>query len=194
MTSRPPPLQLNNFPSFAAAPAIPPSPRKLRKFQSHQTLNSGSSFGFFAQQRSTPSQSGTVARIRDSAAPKEQPQNQNAPGESSTARPRPLRPRARSNSDAGSWTSKASDLAPSTIAATTTDARPRRPPRKTGSSGFAIKRSNLDNLLREGPADGKLLEALQELRLLVLSTRVDADGDGMVRLPSGPCVYGLILL
>ncbi|KAL1970482.1 hypothetical protein VTN77DRAFT_4126 [Rasamsonia byssochlamydoides] len=57
--------------------------------------------------------------------------------------------------------------------------RSRRPPRKTGSSGFPLKRSNLENLLREGPEEGKVLEALQELRLLVLSSRVDADGDGM---------------
>ncbi|KKK18003.1 hypothetical protein AOCH_006407 [Aspergillus ochraceoroseus] len=44
-------------------------------------------------------------------------------------------------------------------------------------------RSNSDassqTLLRDGPQQGNVQEALQELRYLVLSTRVEADGDGM---------------
>ncbi|KAL4907509.1 hypothetical protein BDW74DRAFT_149320 [Aspergillus multicolor] len=72
--------------------------------------------------------------------------------------------RARSNSDASSRES------PKLTA--------RRPGRKTGS-GFGLKRSLLEVLLRDGPQQGNVQEALQELRYLVLSTRVEADGDGM---------------
>lgn len=38
----------------------------------------------------------------------------------------------------------------------------------------------LESLLRDGPQNGKTAESLQELKYLVLSSRVDADGDGMV--------------
>lgn len=55
----------------------------------------------------------------------------------------------------------------------------KRPARKTGSS-VGVKRSGLETLLREGPPNGDILEGLQELRYLILSTRVDADHDGMV--------------
>lgn len=180
MTSRPPSQPNNpNPPPFAG-----PSPRRLRKYQSHQALSSNYSSSSSSQQHPTLTPNGAV-RARDSiSAPNEQLQNSNnnAPGESSASRPR-LR-RVRSNSDAGS--TKSSTVAPSTVSTTTTATattatKPRRPPRKTGSSGFPIKRSNLETLLREGPAEGKIAEALQELRLLVLSTRVDADSDGMVR-------------
>lgn len=44
-----------------------------------------------------------------------------------------------------------------------------------------MKRSLLESLIRDGPQNGKTREALQELKYLVLSYRVDADGDGMVR-------------
>lgn len=54
-----------------------------------------------------------------------------------------------------------------------------RSARKTGS-GVGVKRSILESLLRDGPQHGDAAEGLQELRYLVLSTRVDADGDGMV--------------
>lgn len=73
--------------------------------------------------------------------------------------------RARSNSDASSRD-------PPKLTA-------RRPGRKTGS-GIGLKRSLLESLLRDGPQQGNVQEALQELRYLVLSTRVEADGDGMV--------------
>ncbi|KAL6230437.1 hypothetical protein BDW75DRAFT_72583 [Aspergillus navahoensis] len=72
--------------------------------------------------------------------------------------------RARSNSDASSRD-------PPKIST-------RRPGRKTGS-GVGLKRSLLESLLRDGPPQGDIQEALQELRYLVLSTRVEADGDGM---------------
>ncbi|KAL2808157.1 rab-GTPase-TBC domain-containing protein [Aspergillus granulosus] len=73
--------------------------------------------------------------------------------------------RARSNSDASSRDAPAIPTV-------------RRPGRKTGS-GFGVKRSLLETLLRDGPQQGNIQEALQELRYLVLSTRVEADGDGM---------------
>lgn len=77
--------------------------------------------------------------------------------------------RPRSNSDAA--TREATLTAPTTTQ--------RRPARKTGS-GVGIKRSFLENLVRDGPQHGNTKEALQELKYLVLSTGVDADGDGMV--------------
>lgn len=38
----------------------------------------------------------------------------------------------------------------------------------------------MESYLRDGPLDGNLAEGMQELRYLVLSTRVEADVDGMV--------------
>ncbi|KAE8145833.1 rab-GTPase-TBC domain-containing protein [Aspergillus avenaceus] len=73
--------------------------------------------------------------------------------------------RARSNSDASS-------REPPTVGTQ------RRTARKTGS-GFGIKRSSLEVSLRDGPHQGNVREGLQELRYLILSTRVEADGDGM---------------
>jgi cell cycle arrest protein BUB2 len=166
-----PTFQVSNLPSFAAASPTPHSPRKLRKFQSHQTLTSTSYSAFSQQPSLAPAQNGTTNRSRDSASTEpskdaHQQLGQNEP----SARTKTAR-RGRSNSDAAS----------SLVTPTTTAPRPRRPARKTGSSGFSIRRSGLEALLRDGPTDGKLPEALQELRLLVLSSRVDADGDGMVR-------------
>lgn len=46
-------------------------------------------------------------------------------------------------------------------------------------SGFGVRRSVLESLLRDGPQNGDVTGGLQELRYLTLSTRVDADGDGM---------------
>lgn len=66
----------------------------------------------------------------------------------------------------------------------------RRPARKTGS-GVGIKRSFLENLVRDGPQHGNTKEALQELKYLVLSTGVDADGDGMVSVNS--CCNGYMI-
>lgn len=63
----------------------------------------------------------------------------------------------------------------------------KRPPRR---SGFGLRRSVLENLLRDGPQNGDLVGGLQELRYLVLSTRVDADADGMVC----GCILSLCLL
>ncbi|KAL4884325.1 rab-GTPase-TBC domain-containing protein [Aspergillus karnatakaensis] len=135
-----------------AALAGSPSPRTmrgLRKIQSHQHLSSG------------PALSSQLSSARSSAGPDElsKPAQLDSPVRLRTHR------RARSNSDASS---RDAPILPTQ----------RRPGRKTGS-GFGVKRSHLETLLRDGPQHGNLQEALQELRYLVLSTRVEADGDGM---------------
>lgn len=66
-----------------------------------------------------------------------------------------------------------------TTTATTRAPTQRRPARKTGS-GFGVKRSVLESFLRDGPPNGNVVDSLRELRYLVLSTRVEADVDGMV--------------
>ncbi|KAL4866848.1 hypothetical protein BDV12DRAFT_130139 [Aspergillus spectabilis] len=135
-----------------AALAGYPSPRTmrgLRKIQSHHNLSSG------------PALSSQVSSARSSAGPDElsKPAQLDSPVRLRTHR------RARSNSDASSRD----------VPQLPTQ---RRPGRKTGS-GFGVKRSLLETLLRDGPQHGNVQEALQELRYLVLSTRVEADGDGM---------------
>lgn len=137
-----------------AALAGSPSPRtmrSLRKIQSHNNLSSG------------PPLSSQASSARSSAGPDElsRPSQLESPVRLRTHR------RARSNSDASSR------------GAPTIPAQ-RRPGRKTGS-GFGVKKSHLETLLRDGPQQGSLQETLQELRYLVLSTGVEADVDGMVQ-------------
>lgn len=152
--------------AFVVPAVAPPSPRKLRKYQSHQSLTS-SAFSSFGQPLSAVTSAGGEGKTR----PREVPGTQDAQTEP-TARPRT---RARSNSESGP------SHAPSL---TTGSVKAKRPARKTDSSGYLIRKSGLDALLREGPVDGKFLEKLQELRLMVLSNQVDADSDGMVCTPS----------
>ncbi|KAJ5156963.1 uncharacterized protein N7482_008063 [Penicillium canariense] len=134
------------------APSSPRTMRTLRKIQSHQVLTSSSAL--IAQtQSSYPS----GARAVDGS----------TAAQPSAAIRAPTR-RPRSNSDATTR-----EVTPAAPAPTQ-----RRPARKTGS-GVGIKRSLLENLVRDGPQNGDTHEALQELKYLVLSTRVDADGDGM---------------
>lgn len=163
-----PSLVNTKLPTFAVPPASPQSPRKLRKFQSHQSLTS-TAFSSFGQPLPTPTttaaaSNGNGNRQRDVAG------NGATTDIQSDTNVRP-RTRGRSNSDSGS--SNPTPLMTGTV-------RTKRPARKTDSSGYFIKRSGLDALLRDGPADGRLLETLQEMRLMVLSNRVDADSDGMV--------------
>ncbi|KAH8700660.1 putative mitotic check point protein [Talaromyces proteolyticus] len=165
MTSSRPSIVNTSLSTFAPPPASPQSPRKLRKFQSHQTLTS-TSFSTFGQ---PPATQGVPARQRGAlanAAPHDTPSD----AQLDSAGRHHSRQRARSNSDTGS--SLATPLV-------TAPPKARRPARKTGSSGYFLKRSGLETFLRDGPADGKLLETLQELRLMVLSNKVDADSDGM---------------
>lgn len=162
-----PSLVNTKLPTFAVPPTSPQSPRKLRKFQSHQSLTS-TAFSSFGQPLPTTTTgaaiNGNGNRQRDVAG------NGATKDIQSDTNVRP-RTRGRSNSESGS--SNPTPLTTGTV-------RTKRPARKTDSSGYFLKRSGLDALLRDGPADGKLLETLQELRLMVLSNRVDADSDGMV--------------
>lgn len=139
-----------------------PSPRTmrtLRKIQSHQVLSSSTSGSHAPDSRHSNAR--TSAGSEDF---------------SLTDSPRSVRThrRARSNSDAGSREAAAKQTL-------------KRPARKTGS-GFGIKRSVLETVLRDGPQSGNTLEGLEELRYLVLSTRVEADADGMV------CPKGIYLM
>lgn len=136
-------------------PASPRTMRTLRKIQSHQVLTT-SNAPIAQAQSSRPS--GTRADPATTAAPA------GTPTRSQSHR------RPRSNSDAAAREAAFAAAAPAQ----------RRPARKNGS-GVGVKRSLLENLLRDGPQNGKTREALQELKYLVLSYRVDADGDGMVR-------------
>lgn len=156
------PVLTPNMSSIPPQPGGPPSQpvRTVRKIQSHQTLSS----------------SNNAANAR--------PSHHRAPrlsaGHEDLSRPPQLAPaprirphrRARSNSDAASHEPVVSQAQ-------------KRPARKTGS-GFGVKRSVLESLLRDGPQNANVLEALQELRYLVLSTRVDADADGMVYVIAPP--------
>lgn len=148
------PSQPLDLAAFADGP--PPSPltmRSIRKIQSHQTLSSNNS-------PSTPAKPARQHPTRLSDGPKDFPKLQQPP----TLRTGPHR-RARSNSDASHEPVVSPTL--------------KRPARKTGS-GFGVKRSVLESLLRDGPQNGNIMEGLQEIRYLILSTRVDADADGMV--------------
>lgn len=170
MSSKPV-LQLSNNASLIPPSNLPPSPRKLRKFQSHQTLSSNS-FHSTSQQPATSQSSTSQTRHA---------QNQNEPAQNASADRAPSHRRARSNSDLGAGIA-------------TPLVTQRRPARKTGSLGFGGKRSNLENLLREGPPTGKLAEALHDLRYLVLSARVEADSDGMVSQVCTFCETVLLML
>ncbi|BCS08223.1 hypothetical protein ASPFODRAFT_28304 [Aspergillus luchuensis CBS 106.47] len=138
-----------NLAALAGSPS-PRTMRGLRKIQSHQILSSHS-----------PSSAHHPPSGRLSAGAEELAQ---PPQLDSPVRLRSQR-RARSNSDASSREAPAIGTQ-------------KRSARKTGS-GFGIKRSVLETLLRDGPHQGNLQEGLQELRYLVLSTRVEADADGM---------------
>jgi cell cycle arrest protein BUB2 len=143
------------------APSSPRTMRTLRKIQSHQVLTTSSAL--IAQ---TQSSHLSATRGTDTGSSVTQ--------SGSTIRTPARRPR--SNSDAAAR--EASLVAPVPTQ--------RRPARKTGS-GVGIKRSLLENLVRDGPQNGNTKEALQELKYLVLSTGVDADGDGMVSFQTCAC-------
>lgn len=97
--------------------------------------------------------------------------------------------RPRSNSDAAAQETKTTAGAASTLK-TSGSLTQRRRSRKTGS-GVGVKRSMLETFLRDGPQNGDLVGGLQELRYLVLSSRVEADGDGMVCLFQCVCAVNV---
>lgn len=150
--SQPTQAQLN-LAALAGSPS-PRTMRTLRKIQSHQILSSNPS-AF-----SGPTSHLSTARSSANAEELAQQAQLDSPVRLRTHR------RARSNSDAGSGERPILQTQ-------------KRSGRKTGS-GFGIKRSVLESLLRDGPQNGDVDNALKELRYLVLSTRVEADGDGMV--------------
>lgn len=149
----------NHQPDWAYAgpetPATPRTPRTLRKFRSHQVLTTSSAL---------------IAQTHSSNPSRSRPLDAGPNSVSSGSSVRgPTHRRVRSNSDAAAREAALTAPAPTQ----------RRPARKTGS-GIGLKRSLLENMLRDGPQNGYTHEALQELKYLILSTRVDADGDGMV--------------
>ncbi|KAJ9199757.1 hypothetical protein DTO166G4_5923 [Paecilomyces variotii] len=148
-----PPSQSN--PSNVTVPPSPRTARTLRKFQSHQTLYSSYSSISGQQQPSNDSSPSRASGL-------------DSPFDARAQSPTTTRPRrrTRSNSDA------------SVTGSAIVHQTPKRPARKTGS-GIGLKRSSLENLLRDGPPNGDVTGGLKELRYLVLSSRVDADSDGM---------------
>jgi cell cycle arrest protein BUB2 len=166
----------HNIPSWAVdgpaeTPASPRTMRTLRKIRSHQVLTSSNAL--IAQTQSSQSSRSSGSRARENG-------STGTPG--IIARASSHR-RARSNSDAATRAANLIGPAPTQ----------RRPARKTGS-GIGVKRSQLESLLRDGPQNGKGREGLQELKYLVLSCRVDADGDGMVSLVLAGSPFNLLLL
>ncbi|KAF7714619.1 Uncharacterized protein PECH_003579 [Penicillium ucsense] len=132
-------------------PSSPRTMRTLRKIQSHQVLSTSSAL---------------IAQTQSSQLP---PSNLSNKESSVPTTTKATGRRPRSNSDAAARDSPSFEaLVPAQ----------RRPARKTGS-GVGIKRSFLENLVRDGPQNGNTEETLKELRYLVLSTGVEADGDGM---------------
>ncbi|KAM5456471.1 CDC16 protein [Microsporum canis] len=141
----------------------PPQPtRTLRRFQSHQSLSTYSNSSVLGS-RPPISRNATAINTRDVS----EQQAPHQPAASATT-PAPTHGRGRSNSDV-------TGAAPG-------GAQPRKRPsinRKSGSIGYLTRRSGLENLLREGPPNNNIAIGLEELRYLILSTRVDADNDGM---------------
>lgn len=140
-------------------PGLPPAPqgRALRKFQSTQGLYSRS--GFVNPNRASISRI-PVGNERATPAEESIPPVPGPP-------PIPTRnrhTRTRSNSEV---LPNAKYL--------------NRRPGGRKSTGTLNKRSGVDTLLREGPAGGNRDAGLPKLREMVLTSGVDADGDGMVR-------------
>ncbi|EFW15277.1 hypothetical protein D8B26_008153 [Coccidioides posadasii str. Silveira] len=147
-------LQLPPLPNLST----PQPARTLRRFQSHQNLSTK------PQSLSTPlrgqSHRGSLNQQSD--------QNANQNNTQTATATTPVHGRHRSNSDVTSPT-----------AMRTMTQKSRSSTRKSGSMGFPGKRSGLELLLRDGPPGNDLVAGLDELRYLILSNRVDADGDGM---------------
>jgi len=147
-----------NLQTFALPPPEPI--RTLRKFQSHQNLSSNPQ----SAHQPRPQLQRNVGSHRDHSdeAPQHHTQLPSAQSHG----------RSRSNSEI---------VTSSNLFGPPTRRRPVSG-RKSGSTGLYGRRSGLDTLLREGPPGGNVTVGLQDLRYLVLSTRVDSDSDGMVGL------------
>lgn len=152
MTSKP---QSQRSVQKFAAPASPRTNRTLRRYQSQQSLTSSVSSFSTEPRQPLPSNSSDSHSLTEELLQYVHSESPNRP-----------RTRGRSSSDVGTPNPPAVPIQ-------------KRPSRKTGS-GVGVKKSGIEILLRDGPPNGNLLEGLQELRYLILSTRVDADNDGMV--------------
>lgn len=173
-TSPPTQAQLN------LAALASPSPqqrtmRTLRRFQSHQVLSPSSSTDFQSQLAAGPSAEKHHPSSEDPVTQQQQ-QEQGQPRQLGSPAQFRTHRRPRSNSDAAAREAALAGVAPISRGSQTQ----RRRSRKTGS-GIGVRKSMLENYLRDGPHDADLAGGLQELRYLVLSSRVEADSDGMVR-------------
>lgn len=143
-------------PSTLAPPSSPQATRGLRRLQSHQTLSSNSPSLITQQRQQLQQQRNTSTGQKDGL----QQNMQNLSMSTSTQSSR-----ARANSDA-------------TLGSTL---KPPSSVRKQAASH--ARKSSLENLLREGPFRGDIDTGLKEMRWLILSKRVEAEKDGMVRFP-----------
>ncbi|KAL1956853.1 hypothetical protein VTO42DRAFT_6701 [Malbranchea cinnamomea] len=147
------------FPIFATTHTRPV--RALRKFQSHQNLSSSPS----SSSLNPPQPHHFDSQFTPHPLPESGVSSQQHLQNEGEAAPPTSRGRSRSNSDV-------------TLNSFGSSQAPRRS-RKSGSMGFAGKRSGLEILLRDGPPNNDVAAGLEELRYLILSSRVDADSDGM---------------
>ncbi|KAK2737031.1 hypothetical protein FQN57_000480 [Myotisia sp. PD_48] len=150
-------------PAATAGGMAPPPPpiRTLRRFQSHQSLSSNSG-NLTPSSRSSTTRHSFDPRENADLPSIEQPTlpvNNNTP-----------HGRTRSNSDVTA--ARPVDVQRQTN-------KRQSGGRKSGVYGSFLKRSGLDTLLRDGPPGNNISVGLEELRYLILSTRVDADSDGM---------------
>lgn len=171
-----PPTQAQiNLAALASPSPAQRTMRTLRRFQSHQVLSPTTSTDFQSQLAAGPSVD-KYPSDEDPATQQQQQQGQQGQSRQlgSPAQFRTHR-RPRSNSDAAAREAMPAGV-PTISGGSQTQ---RRRSRKTGS-GVGVKRSMLESFLRDGPQSADLAGGLQELRYLVLSSRVDADNDGMV--------------
>ncbi|KAG5289572.1 cell division control protein [Histoplasma ohiense] len=165
-------LSQYQFPPASGVP--PPSPqtaRTLRRYQSHQSLSSHSPT-FPPQPR--PTLQRNAASHRERTEEHAGYQNVLQPVSATTR----TRARTRSNSDVTSNSITSIQQQPQHGHQYQPHKRPTSG-RKSGSLGLQGKKSGLDALLRDGPPGGNIADGLQDLRYLVLSSRVDSDSDGM---------------
>jgi hypothetical protein len=170
MTSSPIKLLSKNASSnhlpLSMAPTSPQSTRTLRRLQSAQNLSSNSP-SLITQQRQLQ---------------QHQLQTRSGHGQTPESIPLPHHPIAPSNpTEHPSRLRANSDLTASHMTGFTSSSQRPAPSRKGFSGESTGKRSSLEILLRDGPTGGNVDASLQELRYLILSSRVDADSDGMVR-------------
>jgi len=148
-------------PSAIALPSSPQATRGLRRLQSHQTLSSNSPSLITQQRHQLQQQRNTSSGQKDV---RDQLQ-QSMLGLSLNTSLQSNRTRA--NSDAA---------VPSPGSTMRSQSGLRKQPQAHN------RKSSLENLLRDGPTKGEIDQGLRGMRWLVLSKRVEAEKDGMVRM------------